>query len=253
MASEYAIGRYRKWYARLLSLYSNPYYERFGEGMEQTFVDVLRERVAEGQGLFRCALWMFVETGAGIIRENMRMITMKSIVGFALPIALALVVVGWLGEGGPLFGIGMLSLPIIAILMAYVAYKEARPYSVSYRVAIGIALAASFLLIWMSLGVGIIGSDGDPVNVLYFGVFAVGVIGAAMGRFEPQGMARALFATASAQAAVGAIAIIGGLGMPWSPPAELIGLNGFFIALYVISALLFQRATRHGLGAATAV
>lgn len=246
MAYEYAIRRYRKWYARLLRLYSNPYHVRFGEGMEQTFVDLLRERVAEEQGLFRCALWMFVETGAG-------MITMKSIVGFALPIALAFVVIGWLGEGGPLFGIGMLSLPIIAILMAYVAYKEARPYSVSYRFAIGIALVASVLLIWMSLGIGIIGSDGDPLNVVYFGVFAVGIIGVAIGRFEPQGMARALFATALAQGLVAAIAIISGLGMPWSPPAELVGLNGLFIVLYVLSALLFQCARPRGLGAAAAV
>jgi hypothetical protein len=195
---------------------------------------------------------MFLETGAGIIRENMRVITMKRIVGLALPIALAFVVIGWLGEGGPLFGIGMLSLPIIALFMAYVAYREARPYSASYRFAIGIALVASVLLIWMSLGIGIIGSDGDPVNVVYFGVFAVGIIGVAIGRFEPKAMARALFATARAQGLVATIAIIAGLGMPWSPPAELVRLNGFFIALYVLSALLFRCARPRGLAAATA-
>jgi hypothetical protein len=43
--------RYRHWYAKLLRLYPKPYYERFGEGMEQTFNDLLRERAEEKRGL----------------------------------------------------------------------------------------------------------------------------------------------------------------------------------------------------------
>jgi hypothetical protein len=47
-----------------------------------------------------------------------------------------------------------------------------------YRSAIGVALAAAFILVWLSLGVGIIGKDGDPANLMYFGVLAVGIVGA---------------------------------------------------------------------------
>jgi CHASE2 domain-containing sensor protein len=79
---------------------------------------------------------------------------------------------------------------------------------------------------------------------MYFGVLAVGIIGAIIARFQPHGMARALFATAIAQASVAAIALIAGLGLPWSPPAEIILLNGFFIALFAGSAWLFRRAAR---------
>jgi len=61
----------------------------------------------------------------------------------------------------------------------------------TYRFAVGIALAAAFILVWLSLGVGIIGRDGDPANVMYFGVLAVGIIGALIARFRPRGMARA--------------------------------------------------------------
>jgi hypothetical protein len=57
-------------------------------------------------------------------------------------------------------------------------------------------------------------------------------------------MARALFATALAQALVAAIALIAGLGLPWSGPLELLLLNGFFIALFVGSAWLFVCAAR---------
>lgn len=117
--------------------------------------------------------------------------------------------------------------------------------STAYRSAIGVAIAAAFILAWLSLGVGIIGRDGDPANLMYFGVLAVGIIGALIARFRPRGMARALFATALAQALVTVIALIAGLGLPWSGPAEILGLNGFFIALFVGSAWLFRRAA-HG-------
>jgi len=112
----------------------------------------------------------------------------------------------------------------------------------AYRFAVGVALAAAFILVWLSLGVGIIGADGDRANLMYFGVLAVGITGALIARFQPRGMARALLAMALAQALVGAIALIAGLGYPYSGPLEILGLTGFFVALFVGSAWLFQRA-----------
>jgi len=91
MASEPFLRRYRNWYAKLLRLYPKPYRERFGEGMEQTFNDLCRERAQEGKGLFRLALWMFVETSAGIIKENATIIT-RSIMNRGSTIFLRLVI-----------------------------------------------------------------------------------------------------------------------------------------------------------------
>jgi hypothetical protein len=118
----------------------------------------------------------------------------------------------------------------------------------TYRWAVGIALGAAFLLVWMSLGVGIIGADGDPANLMYGGVLAVGILGGCIAQFRPRGMAWAMIATAVAQAAVAAIAIFGGLGRPWSGPLELTLLNGFFVVLWVASASLFRRAARADAG-----
>jgi len=70
MVVESRIRRYRNWYSKLLHLYPQAYRERFGEGMEQTFGDLCHERVVAGGGLFRLALWVFVETLAAIVREN---------------------------------------------------------------------------------------------------------------------------------------------------------------------------------------
>lgn len=114
----------------------------------------------------------------------------------------------------------------------------------AYRSAVAVTLLAAFFLVWLSLGIGIIGKDGDPANLMYFGVLAVGIIGAIIARFRPHGMARALIVVALAQALVTAIALIARLGLPWSGPAEIVLLNGFFIALFAGSAWLFLRASK---------
>lgn len=117
--------------------------------------------------------------------------------------------------------------------------------NMAYRLAIGVALAAALMLVWLSLGVGIIGKDGDPANLMYFGVLAIGIIGAILSRLRSFGMAYTMAVMALAQALVAAIAIIARLGYPWSGPLELTLLNGFFVALFIGSAWLFRRAT-HG-------
>ena len=66
----------------------------------------------------------------------------------------------------------------------------------AYRAAVGVAVAAAFLLIWLNLAVGIIGSEDNPANLMYAGVLAVALAGAIVARGESSGMARALTLTA---------------------------------------------------------
>jgi hypothetical protein len=119
--------------------------------------------------------------------------------------------------------------------------------SIAYRAAVGVAVVAGFLLIWVNLAVGIIGSEDNPANAMYIGVLAVGMIGAGIARLRPRGMARALFATALAQMLVPVIALIF-----WGPsleePPGIVGvfiLNACFAALFVLSALLFGHSARN--------
>jgi hypothetical protein len=115
----------------------------------------------------------------------------------------------------------------------------------AYRAAVGIAVVAVFLLMWINLAVGIIGSEDNPANLMYFGVLAVGIGGAFIARFRPNGMARALVATALAQGLVAVITLVTGLGSEgenW--PQVIVVLNGFFAALWLGSAWLFRKAAR---------
>lgn len=118
------------------------------------------------------------------------------------------------------------------------------PRTSAYRLALALAMLGVCVLVWLSLGVGIIGRDGDPANLMYFAVVAAGVVGAIASRLHPLGMARALATMAIVQAAIAAIALANGLGLPWSGPAEILLLNGFFVALFAGSAWLFRRAAQ---------
>lgn len=110
----------------------------------------------------------------------------------------------------------------------------------AYRLATGIALIGAFLLTWVNLAVGIIGNEANPANRIFFAIPVVGVTGALIARFEPRGMARALFSTAIAQALAAAVALTAG----WEDTRAVIGLTVFFVLLWLASAELFRRAAR---------
>ncbi len=117
--------------------------------------------------------------------------------------------------------------------------------NIAYRAAVGVAVVAAFILVWMNLAVGIIGSEDNPANLMYGGVLAVGILGALIVRFQPNGMARALAATALAQALVGVIALLAGWGSTGANwPGAIVFLTGFFAVLWLVSAWLFRKAAR---------
>lgn len=114
----------------------------------------------------------------------------------------------------------------------------------SYRTALGIAVAAGFLMFWVNAAAGIIGSEDEFPSAMYPLVPLVGLIGTFIVRFKPQGMARAAFGAAFTQVLILIVALIF-----WRPafdePPGLVGvflLNGIFITMFVLSGLLFRRA-----------
>lgn len=113
--------------------------------------------------------------------------------------------------------------------------------NLAYRAGAGLALVAALFLLWSSGAVGITDSEAD---VLYYLALVVGIVGAFVARFRPPGMARAMFATALALASAGLIALVAGMVPAHNSVFEILGITGFFVALFVGSALLFREAAR---------
>ena len=66
-----------------------------------------------------------------------------------------------------------------------------------YRGGVALALLANLLVVWVNLAVGIVGSEDNPANQLFFLAPLVGIAGACVGRFRASGMAWAMAASAA--------------------------------------------------------
>jgi len=116
---------------------------------------------------------------------------------------------------------------------------------IAYRVAIAFALFTGFFLIWSNLAVGIIGSEDNLINLWYFGVILIGLIGGFITRFKAKGMTYTMFTMALTQVLITVFALLKGMQHdPVSSVFEIVGVNGFFITLFVLSALLFRYAAQ---------
>jgi len=115
----------------------------------------------------------------------------------------------------------------------------------AYRIAIAFALLTGLFLIWSNLAVGLIGSEDNVANLMYFGVIAVGIIGAFWADFQPDGMMYNMLAMACSHVVITVIALLMGLQhLPYSSVTEVVGVNFFFFMLFTLSALLFRYAAK---------
>ena len=250
MAADVEGRRYRTWYAMLLRLYPRPFHARFGEGMEQTFQDLCRERLDAKRGLFGFALWIVFETLMGIMRENtIHMTQLNKTIRRAALVALGLLmaplvasqfVEDWhWGVGGFVFAYLMffgtaLAYGLIARTMGEWAYKA----------GVGLALVTGFVMGWTNM-VHISESE-NPANFIYFGVLWVGGVGAWIARLEARGMAKSMFTMAMALALVSPVGVMLFPDVRSEPGQNLMLVRGVFVTLFAASGLLFRHASLAG-------
>lgn len=243
--------RYQNWYTKLLRLYPKVYRERFTNEMKQTFNDLYREHREKNQTIMTFVATTFLDTFIQIIKEHVTTIFMQPItkklsiwaVIVVLLLLIPLAAMQFTNEVQWSFG-DFIFMGILLFGSACTYELIARKmHSNSYRLATGLAVVTSFVLIWVNAAVGIIG-DG-PVNLMYLGIILVGLIGAIAGRFSPNGMFSAMALTAIAQALVPVIAlVVWGKQISWTPSIPLVFiLNTIFALLFASSALLFRHAT----------
>ena len=254
-----AVATSERVYRALLRAYPRELRDEYGDEMVRCFRDLCREALKDGAAMGLAALWArtLPELVCTALKERSTMFARNAyrpVVGVALG-TVAILMIPFLGMqisndwNWSLFDFIVMGALIFGTGLAYVLITR-KGGTMAYRFAVGMALAAAFLLVWLNLAVGLIGSEDNPANLLYFWVLAIGFIGAIIAELRPQGMTRALFATALAQALVPVIAlIIGGKPQVTSEEAFMgvlgvLTLNGFFVVLFVGSALLFRSAAR---------
>jgi hypothetical protein len=112
----------------------------------------------------------------------------------------------------------------------------------SYRVGFGLALLGAFLVTWVNLAVGIVGSEENPANQLFFLALLVGIIGAGIARLRASGMAKAMAAVAVSLWVAFAIALAGPTDEPWVRHSVEFAGTSIFALLFLGSAALFRKA-----------
>lgn len=228
-------------YRVLVRLYPRDIRDKYGEEMVGCFADICRDELGESGPKGLAAAWLSALPDLVFTALKERSIMLESsfyryIAGLALAtvfILLVPLVARWpwtttdfVFAGVLIFGTGLMYLLIAR-----------SGGGVVYRAAVGVALAAVFLLIWGNAAVGITDSDAD---LMYIGVPVVGVIGAAIARLRARGMARTLFAMAFAQVLISVIALTGGIVPAYNSAFEVLGITGFYAALFVGAGLLFK-------------
>ncbi len=117
--------------------------------------------------------------------------------------------------------------------------------TLSYKLAVGTGIGTGFFLIWSNLAVGLIASENEDINALYFGLIVLGFAGALVARFQAKGMTWVMGSIAAGQMGIAAFALAtGAQHLPHSSVTEILGVNLFFTVFWTASALLFRQAAR---------
>ena len=108
-----------------------------------------------------------------------------------------------------------------------------------YRAALGLALFSTLFMTWANLAVGLIAAEGSSANLLLLGVPLIGIAGALLAQFRPQGLALTLMAMAIVQAALAALALLEGWKQLRRGSLDVWAPNGLFVVLFLLAATLF--------------
>jgi len=134
----------------------------------------------------------------------------------------------------------------IMLALACGAWELAMRKTKSWTYAGGaiVAVGAALLLFLVNGAVGLIGSEDDPVNLLFSGIVTLALGGAIVVRFQALGLARVMAVTAAAQAGTAMLAL---LIVP--DVRGFVFATAMFVPLWLLSAWLFAKAERASAGA----
>lgn len=155
---------------------------------------------------------------------------------FSLPLIASLLSseMNWSFADFALFGAMVFGVCAMYELGMYISSNRA------YRLGFALTLFGMFVLVFVNLAVGIIGSEDNPANLAFFGIPLVGVTGALLSRFSARGLARTLSVMAISQVSAAFLA-------PASDLMLMALVTGVFTTLWLAAAQAFRVAARNSL------
>ena len=164
---ERAVGASQRVYRSLLRAYPRELRDAYGGEMVRCFRDLCRDALEDGGGVGLAALWVrtLPEWLSTAIKERNTVLARnpyRAVVGIALG-TVAILMIPFVGMqtsndwNWSLFDFIVMGALIFGTGFAYVLITR-KGGPMAYRFAVGMALAAAFLLVWLNLAVGIIGS-----------------------------------------------------------------------------------------------
>lgn len=171
------------------------------------------------------------------MQRTVTRVALSALALLMVPIVAAQMIEDWhWGIGGFVFAYVL----FFATGMAY-ALIARKMNAWAYKTAVAIALVAGFILGWSTM---VHTSETEnPVNLVYFGVLAIGAIGAALARLEARGMARAVFAMAAALVVVWFITQVLYTDPQAGPLWNVAVKHGGMVLVFAAAGLLFRRAS----------
>lgn len=113
------------------------------------------------------------------------------------------------------------------------------------RAAAGVMILTCFLLVWVNLAVGFLGSEANPANILFLLVLGIAICGSIATRLRAGPMVRTMLAAAIVQILVATTALAAGWASPgWDGVYEVVVGSTLFGGLWLISAALFRNAAK---------
>ncbi len=157
-----------------------------------------------------------------------------------VPITASFALDSWNWSGGD-YVFAWVAFSVVSIALTFLLSGAGNLF---YKLAASAAVLGAFLLVWINGAVGIIG-DSDS-NLMYGGVLAVLILGAAIARMRADMMSRVMVATAFAQFLVPVAALLMS-EQDFSPGVlQVFVLNGFWVVLFLFSAIMFRNAATEG-------
>lgn len=152
---------------------------------------------------------------------------------FAIPVVAKLVAGPTMLWTGGDFVVAAVALAILGLLIEGGCRLSD---SWSYRIAAFGAALGAFMLVWINLAVGFIGNEDNPLNLAFFAMLAVVLLGGFVTRFRAGAMSGLMVFCAAAQAS---ILLVGQQewGFEWVA-------TGVFCAGWLALATLFRQAAK---------